>query len=134
VVVDENDRVLILRRPSRKEVRLPKGHIEKGESHLEAALREVTEESGYSGLAVLADLGHQVVQFAYKGKRIVRDEYYYLCKLGNAHQIERRVHELQFIPDWIDWDRALAELTFAAEREWVRRAYVVRVGQNSHGT
>ena len=134
VVVDEDDRVLVLRRPSRQEVRLPKGHIEKGESHLQAALREVTEESGYTGLAVLADLGHQVVQFEYQGKRIVRDEYYYLCKLGPAHQVERKAKELQFVPDWIGWDRALAELTFPAEREWVRRAYAVRVVQDSHGT
>jgi len=42
VVVDA-ERVLVLRRPSRDEVRLPKGHIEKGESAQETALREVME-------------------------------------------------------------------------------------------
>jgi 8-oxo-dGTP pyrophosphatase MutT (NUDIX family) len=122
VVLDADDRVLVLRRPSRDEVRLPKGHVEKGESHLGAALREVTEESGYTGLAIIADLGHQVVKFEYKGRRVVRDEYYFLCRLRDARQIEREVQELQFIPDWLGWDQALAELSFAAEREWVRRA------------
>jgi 8-oxo-dGTP pyrophosphatase MutT (NUDIX family) len=133
VVIDQDDHVLVLRRPSRDEVRLPKGHVEKGESHLEAALREVTEESGYTELVVVADLGHQVVQFEYKGKRVVRDEYYYLCRLGDTPQIERHAQELQFVPDWVGWDQALADLTFAAEREWVRRAHAIQVGQDMQG-
>ena len=130
VVVDETGRVLVLRRPSRDEVRLPKGHVEKGETHLEAALREVAEESGYTGLTVLADLGHQVVKFEYKGRRVVRDEYYYLLKLQDGCQIEREAQELQFIPDWIDWDQAIKEISYAAEREWVRRARAIKAGQD----
>ena len=131
VVVDERDRVLVLRRPSRDEIRLPKGHVEKGESHLEAALREVAEESGYVHLTILADLGHQVVQFEYQGRRVVRDEHYFLFLLQEASQVERESKELQFEPDWIGWHRALAELTFEAEREWMRRAYRMRKGSRN---
>lgn len=126
VVVDEKNRVLVLRRPSRDEVRLPKGHVEQGETHLKAALREVAEESGYTELVVLADLGHQVTRFEYKGRRIVRDEYYFLFKLQDACPIEREAQELQFVPDWIDWDQALAEISYPAEREWVRRARAIK--------
>jgi 8-oxo-dGTP pyrophosphatase MutT (NUDIX family) len=126
VVVDTNDRVLVLRRPSRGEVRLPKGHVEEGESNLEAALREVTEESGYTDLTLLADLGHQVVRFEYKGRRVVRDEYYFLLQLRDAAQVDREAQELQFEPDWVEWDQALAEVTFEAEREWMRRACAMR--------
>jgi 8-oxo-dGTP pyrophosphatase MutT (NUDIX family) len=122
VVVDGKGRVLVLRRPSRGEVRLPKGHVEKGESHLQAALREVAEESGYGDLVVRANLGHQVVEFEYLGRHVVRDEYYFLFALGDARQIERKAKELQFLPDWLDWDAALSELTYEPEREWVRRA------------
>jgi 8-oxo-dGTP pyrophosphatase MutT (NUDIX family) len=123
VVVDEEGRVLVLRRSSRDEVRLPKGHVEKGESHIEAALREVAEESGYTSLTVLADLGHQVVKFEHRDMRVVRDEYYFLLKLRDMRTLARDAHELQFDPDWVDWDQALAELSFDAEREWVRRAH-----------
>jgi 8-oxo-dGTP pyrophosphatase MutT (NUDIX family) len=120
-------RVLVLRRPSRGEVRLPKGHVEKGESPQEAALREVAEESGYTDLEILSDLGHQTVEFDYKGVHVVRDERYFLMHLRSHRQIERHAGEhvrgeSQFIPDWLDWDQALSELTFEAEREWVRRA------------
>jgi 8-oxo-dGTP pyrophosphatase MutT (NUDIX family) len=121
-VVVEGDRVLILRRPSRDEIRLPKGHIEQGESAQETALREVAEESGYDDLKILADLGHQTVEFDYKGVHVVRDEYYFVMRPQSLHRKERKEKELQFIPDWLGWDEALSALSFKAEREWVSRA------------
>lgn len=119
---EAGDRVLVLRRPSRDEVRLPKGHIKKGESPYDAARREVTEESGYSDLEGIADLGVQVVEFSYQGMHVVRDEHYYLMGLCTSLQVEREPTDHQFIPDWLTWDQALAELSFPAEHEWVRRA------------
>jgi 8-oxo-dGTP pyrophosphatase MutT (NUDIX family) len=121
-VVVEGERVLVLRRPSRDEIRLPKGHVEEGESALETALREVAEESGYDDLETVADLGRQIVEFDYKGTHVVRDERYFLMRPQSLHHIEREKKELQFIPDWLDWDEALAALSYEAEREWVRRA------------
>jgi 8-oxo-dGTP pyrophosphatase MutT (NUDIX family) len=138
-VVVDGDKVLVLRRPSRDEVRLPKGHIKKGESRVEAALREVTEESGYADLEILADLGHQVVEYDYEGVHVVRDEYYFAMRLQSDRQIERKDQEFQFIPDWLDWDKARSEPTYQAEREWVQRAYTIispgRIGKKvkQHG-
>jgi 8-oxo-dGTP pyrophosphatase MutT (NUDIX family) len=128
VVIDGRNRVLVLRRPSRQEVRLPKGHVEQGETRLKAALREVAEESGYDGLSVLGDLGHQVVRFEHKGRRIVRDEYYYLLALHNGTSAQD-APERQFVPEWLSWEQALEELSFAAEREWVRRARAMQAEQ-----
>ncbi|TET97071.1 MAG: NUDIX domain-containing protein [Dehalococcoidia bacterium] len=121
-VVVDGDRVLVLRHPGRDEVRLPKGHVEKGESAQETALREVREESGYADLGILADLGQQTVEFDYKGAHVVRDEHYFLMRLRSSRRIERQAKELQFIPDWLSWVEALSALSFEAEREWVRRA------------
>lgn len=121
-VVVDGERVLILRRPSRDEIRLPKGHVEKGESAQATALREVAEESGYADLETLADLGHQTVEFDYQGTHVVRDERYYLMRPQSLHRAERKPKELQFIPEWMGWDEALSALSFEVEREWVRRA------------
>jgi 8-oxo-dGTP pyrophosphatase MutT (NUDIX family) len=121
-VVVDGDQVLVLRRPSRDEVRLPKGHMKKGESRAETALREVTEETGYAELEVEADLGHQVVEYDYAGAHVIRDEYYFRMRLRGDRQVEREEGELQFIPTWVSWDEALSHLTFEAEREWARRA------------
>ena len=55
-VVIHDDRVLLIKRKERPEIRLPKGHIEPGESRAEAARREVAEETGYAHLGIQADL------------------------------------------------------------------------------
>jgi 8-oxo-dGTP pyrophosphatase MutT (NUDIX family) len=121
IVFSEN-RVLVLNRPSRGEVRLPKGHVEPGENPETTALREVREESGYEDLEIIADLGIQVVEFDTDEQHVVRTEHYYLMALGHDVTSERGEGERQFEPVWYTWDRALEVLSFEAEREWVRRA------------
>jgi len=120
VVVHEG-RVLVLRRPSRGEVRLPKGHVEPGEEVRTAALREVREESGYADLVIEADLGTQVIEFDYDGRHVVRVERYFLMALPDD-AVPPSSGEEQFKPVWLAWDESLTALTFETEREWVRRA------------
>jgi 8-oxo-dGTP pyrophosphatase MutT (NUDIX family) len=121
-VVVYADRVLVLRRPSRDEIRLPKGHIEEGETARTAARREVIEESGYTDLSVIADLGCQTVEFDYEEAHIIREENYFLMSLRTLNQVKRSRKELQFEPIWQSWQETINNLTFEAEREWVRRA------------
>jgi 8-oxo-dGTP pyrophosphatase MutT (NUDIX family) len=121
-VVVHDGRVLVLRRPSRGEVRLPKGHVEPGEAVEETALREVGEESGYADLVLGADLGTQEVAFSYKGRRYARTERYFLMAPANDAESARSDGEAQFDPAWLPWDDALRALSYEAEREWVRRA------------
>lgn len=121
VVVDEGE-VLVLDRPSRHEVRLPKGHIEAGETPREAALRETSEESGYWALTITADLGSQVVAFDHQEHRVIRRERYFLMALQRGRGERRGQSEAQFEPRWLPWEEALEALSFEAEREWVRRA------------
>ncbi len=129
VMNTEGDRVLLLRRPHRlgpdgqPEIRLPKGHIEPGESREEAARREVREETGLSGLEIVADLGRQTVEFDWQDRHYVRDESYFLMvALPDA---PTALPEAQFERLWLPWEEALARLTFEAEREWLRRARAV---------
>jgi 8-oxo-dGTP pyrophosphatase MutT (NUDIX family) len=131
VVIDpavntDGGRVLVLLRPGRTgpdghpEVRLPKGHIEPGEDARQTALREAEEEAGLSGLEIVADLGHQVVEFDWDGHHYVRDEAYFLMVL--TRDAERGLPEKQFERLWLTREEAMARLTFEAEREWLRRA------------
>lgn len=127
VVTDPaGERVLVFLRPDRlgpneqPEVRLPKGHIESGESRRQTAVREVCEEAGLTDLDILADLGHQTVQFDWRGSRYVRDESCFLMITPADAQSGRP--EKQFERLWTTWEETLVRLTFEAEREWVRRA------------
>ncbi|HEX6386088.1 MAG TPA: carbonic anhydrase [Anaerolineae bacterium] len=120
-VVVRDRQMLVLYRSSHNEVRLPKGHVDPGESAAEAALRETEEESGYADLVLADDLGTQVVEFDHDGRHVVRTEQYFLMRLARP-DAQPAPGEAQFEPAWLSWDEALATLTFAAEREWVRRA------------
>ena len=118
VISDKN--VLVLFLPSRQEYRLPKGHIEYGETPVEAALREVAEESSYLDLQVLADLGTHTVKFNRMGKQVVRSEHYFLMNLKNENHRGKGL--AKFEPRWLSWDEALDKLTFQAEKQWLLRA------------
>lgn len=122
VVVDDGQ-MLLLDRPLRGEVRLPKGHIELGETAEVAALRETAEESGYDDLEVVDDLGSQVVEFTIEGEQVRRVEHYFLMRLGSHRQMERSKQDAaQFQPIWIPLAEAPAHLTYQAEQETARRA------------
>ena len=119
----EGTHVLLLIRPERDEVRLPKGHVEPEEALAEAALREVTEETGYDDLEIVADLGEQLVAFPLDGKVVRRTEHYFLMRARTLHQTERpQSDDQQFFTIWVPWDEAPTHLTFEAEQVWIRRA------------
>jgi len=132
IVLDAAGQVLLLERHVRREgrkkfeVRLPKGHIEPGETPEAAAMREVCEESGYCHLRILADLGEAHVAFDFKKKHIERDEHYFLMQLTQPQsQAQQPDHdeERYFVPIWVkSLAQAEAALTYEAEKRFVRRA------------
>lgn len=122
-VVIHQQQMLLLVRPSRQEVRLPKGHIDPGETPNVTALRETTEESGYRDLVIVADLGSQVVEFEHQGKNYSRTEYYFLMGLTSECQVERPPQDaIQFQILWLPLEKAEAALTFASEKSMARKA------------
>ncbi len=124
VVTDaEGTHVLLLIRPERDEVRLPKGHVEPGEALADTALREVAEEAGYDDLEIVADLGEQLVAFPLNDQVVQRIEHYFLLRARTPHQTERpQPDDQQFFTIWVLWDEALSHLTFEAEHVWIQRA------------
>ena len=125
-VVVWDKKVLVLYRRLRNDFRLPKGHIEPCETPLQAAEREIGEESGYIHLNMTADLGNMQVEFLRNGVQISRNEHYYLMKVeGEPTQSS---HEEDRETLWVEWNEALNLLTYEAEREWVRRAHRITGG------
>lgn len=122
VVIHEGS-MLLLDRPARNEVRLPKGHIEDGEAPAVTALREVTEETGYADLAIVTDLGSQLVEFDWKGSHYRRSEHYFLLRLESRRQLPRSAQDdAQFRTIWVPMEEAPLRLTFAAEQATAQRA------------
>jgi len=131
VVLNKQGRMLALSRtvirngkPSR-EIRLPKGHIDPGETAEEAAVREVGEESGYWSVKIVADLGLGHSSFCRDGIRYERDERYFLMRLAsNTRQAISPTSEEEalFKPQWLKLEEAPARLTFTTEQEFAARA------------
>jgi 8-oxo-dGTP pyrophosphatase MutT (NUDIX family) len=134
VLIDDGGRVLLIEREvlrtgdCRHEVRLPKGHVEPGETDAEAALREVCEETGYCGTEIAADLGEVVTEFIVDDTLVRRNEHYYLMRLadptpGPPHFDSPAAEEARFIPRWAaNLLEAETSLTYDSERNFVRRA------------
>ncbi len=136
VVLDDAGRVLLIERWVVRngqlafEIRLPKGHVEAGETDEQAAVREVCEETGYCGVVVAADLGEIINEFNWpdRDRRVLRHEHYYLMRLtdpvrGEPHFTSPEADEARFTPRWATTlADAEALITFASEREFIRRA------------
>ncbi len=132
VVVDAAGRLLVIERDVVRggrmvhEVRLPKGHIDPGESPEAAAMREVGEESGYWDVAIVADLGEATSTFCHAGRRHIRRERYFLMRLTNpkrgAPAFTPGSEEVLFRPAWRDPQAAERSMTYPSEQDFVRRA------------
>jgi len=124
-VVIDDDRLLVLERPARGEVRLPKGHVEPGEAPCETALREVREEAGYADLEIIGDLGAVMNHFFIpdRNREVKREEIFYLMRLASDAPFARDDHDAgQFLAVWVPFDQAAARLTYESEKEFARRA------------
>lgn len=122
-IIIHDEQMLLLDRPSRGEIRLPKGHVEQGESDADAALRETIEETGLAGLTVVADLGIQVVEFDYQGDHYRRTEHYYLmAKVGDATLPRSPKDTVDFQPFWARLEDALLLLTYPSEQFVAQKA------------
>ena len=126
-VVFDGKLILLLDRPSKQEIRLPKGHIEDGESAEIAALRETAEEAGYDDLEIVADLGSQLVEFDYKKTQYIRTEHYFVMRLASHRQVGRPENDQEdFVPMWVPQEEAASRLTFESERAVVQNAIMAQ--------
>ena len=88
----------------------PKGHVEKGESAEEAAVREVREEASVEG-RVVAPAG--TLEFSRPDKK-VRVEYFWMIYVKAAPRGEERESR------WCTHEEALALLTFQSSRRLLK--------------
>jgi 8-oxo-dGTP pyrophosphatase MutT (NUDIX family) len=91
----------------------PKGHLEAGESHADAALREAGEEAGILGIVV--GLAGPTLTFQ-SGDESVAVEYYLVHLTADAPSPEGREKV------WLSPDEALERLGFQNARDLLRAA------------
>lgn len=133
-VVVRDDREVVVIVPTRRAadgsrvLALPKGHVDPGESPIEAAAREVREETGVVGEAV-CELGESRYWYRREGRTIGKRVAFFLFNYveGNIEDHDDEVEEVR----WIGLERARTELSHQAEREMVGRALARLDGQGA---
>jgi 8-oxo-dGTP pyrophosphatase MutT (NUDIX family) len=95
---------------------LPKGHVDPGETAVQAAQREVREETGISAEAV-RELGEARYWYRRNGRTIGKSVSFYLFSYlgGDTADHDDEVEEVR----WIGLKQAQTALTHEAEREMV---------------
>ena len=98
---------------------LPKGHVDPGETALQAAEREVREETGIVAEPV-HELGEARYWYRRNGRTIAKSVSFYLFRYvgGDTGDHDDEVEEAR----WIGLRAAQTELTHTGEREMVGRA------------
>ena len=123
VVVRDGEVVVIV--PTRRAadgsrvLALPKGHMDPGETPVQAAQREVREETGVRGEPV-TQLGESRYWYRRDGRTIGKEVAFFLFRYldGDTADHDDEVEEVR----WLPLERARRELSHAAEREIVAAA------------
>ena len=101
----------------------PKGHIEPGESELEAALRELKEETSLS-VDVIEGFEHRfsyVFKAKYAAGATTKKEVVFF--LGKALSGDVKLSEEHLAYEWLPFEEALKKLTYENAKELLRKAH-----------
>jgi 8-oxo-dGTP pyrophosphatase MutT (NUDIX family) len=119
---DGATRVLfLLIRDSYRNWGFPKGHLERGEPPEQAALREVAEETGLTGLSLRGEIETIDWYFRFRGRLIHKYCHFYLIESASSETCPQREEGITACR-WAPLDEALEVISYANARDVLRRA------------
>ena len=119
--VEQGRPLFLLIRDSYRNWGFPKGHLEKHELPEAAALREVSEETGLTDLALRGELATIDWHFRFRGKLIHKICHFFLMESEIADTSPQREEGITACK-WVPIDEALALISYANAREVLQRA------------
>jgi ADP-ribose pyrophosphatase YjhB (NUDIX family) len=123
IVLDPDDRVLLFRYdegpPNGRHWCTPGGGLNDGEDYLAGARRELTEETGWTDVAVGQEVFEWTLTMEYDGEIVRQHERFFLARVPVARRGLGEVaamHDSDGIAAWHWW--TLAEMDSTAEAIW----------------
>jgi 8-oxo-dGTP pyrophosphatase MutT (NUDIX family) len=122
VIMDSENRVLVLHRKQEGTWVLPKGRVEPGESLRQTALREVEEETGLKSLRIVREIGLVRYIFFWRPDNVnyKKTVHYFLMRLNGAPANELKLESDFSECAWSPIGEAVKQLTFENDRRIVR--------------
>jgi 8-oxo-dGTP pyrophosphatase MutT (NUDIX family) len=119
-VIDGEVHVLLIRDPYRK-WGLPKGHLEQGEDSVSAAVREVEEETGLTGLVLGPELGEIDWVFRSSGQRVHKYCSFFLMASAEGEPVPQVAEGITDVR-WLPLPEAERLVAYDNARQMIRRA------------
>lgn len=109
--------LLLLKYPEYGDFGFLKGHIEKGETIEQAALREIKEEAGLEQVIIVKKLG-EVVREAKEnnGESVMKTIHLFLMR---SNDFNHRSSEENY--EWIEYNEAIKKMAFREEAAFLKR-------------
>ena len=130
IVFKDNQVLLIsnaaMRDPKKAYWGFPKGHIEQGEKGIEAAVREVKEETGIEAV-VLEKLGESKYVFTKNDEKIFKIVPYFLMEYVSGELKKQDLEILEVM--WVDPEEALKRLSFSQDKAFLKKALEIKNGK-----
>ncbi len=108
----------------------PKGHLEKGESNRDAAVRETLEETGISDVKILEGFKQKLgYYFTRDGKRTFKEVVYFA---GETKSSDVKISAEHIGFEWQGYDDALKKITFKNSQEVLRKTmeFIEKIKKN----
>ena len=99
----------------------PKGHLEQGETPEEAALREIEEETGISGLEIISEVGIQKYSFSENGVEVNKIVQVFLVESKGDAVIKVQTDEISDAA-WFFTGDALSKIEYEGSFDILNRA------------
>ncbi len=94
---------------------LPKGHVDPGEDLMQAAVREIEEEAGFTDLQFMCELGHcERLDFRKEAWKIT----HYFLFLTRQIQVQPTESDRHDPPSWFDLD-SLPDMVWPEQRKLI---------------
>ncbi len=115
--------VAVIKPRGRDVLALPKGHLDDQESAVDAATREVNEETGLAP-RLMEKLGDVKYVYRFRGKTIFKVVSFFLFRdaAGEIDQITEKMRVEVDVAKWLPLDEAVKKLSYPGERDMAGKA------------
>jgi 8-oxo-dGTP pyrophosphatase MutT (NUDIX family) len=97
----------------------PKGHVEIGETHEEAAMRETKEETGL--IVNVNPLFKEKISYFFKSNEtLIHKDVYFFVGEANTKEVNLSKEHIGYV--WLSYENALKKLTYENAKELLKKA------------